>query len=109
MMIKFSWLRVLLGCSSFVLTSSKCLVKEPQGVSSPSLHGDSGFALAINSNPEYYEEHNLYTITLKVSSNNAKGMRRGVSVAFALPVRKVLSSNLPSATHFFVGVFGRTL
>jgi len=70
-MIKFSWLRLLLGCSSFVLTSSKCLVREPQGVTSPSLHGDSGFALAINSNPEYYEEHNLYTITLKVSSYDA--------------------------------------
>ena len=45
----------------------------------------------------------------QVDNGVTRGMGRGVSVAFALPVRKVLSSNLPSATHFFVGVFGRTL
>ena len=45
---------------------SKCLVRDPSGVTSPPQHGDAGFELSINEQPEFYEERNLYTITLKV-------------------------------------------
>ena len=45
---------------------SKCLVRDPPGVTSPPQHGDAGFQLSINEQPEFYEERNLYTITLKV-------------------------------------------
>ena len=45
---------------------SKCSVREPSGVTSPPRHGDAGFQLSINEQPEFYEERNLYTITLKV-------------------------------------------
>lgn len=46
---------------------SKCSVREPSGVTSPPQHGDAGFQLSINEEPEFYEERHLYTITLKVS------------------------------------------
>ena len=45
---------------------TKCSVREPSGVNSPPQHGDAGFHLSINEEPEFYEERNLYTITLKV-------------------------------------------
>ena len=49
-----------------VLVDSKCSVREPPEVTSPPQHGDAGFQLSINEQPEFYEERNLYTITLKV-------------------------------------------
>lgn len=50
-----------------VLVDSKCSVREPPGVTSPPQRGDAGFQLSINEQPEFYEERNLYTITLKVN------------------------------------------
>ena len=52
----------------FIAVESKCSVREPSGVTSPSHHGDAGFQLSINEQPEFYEERNLYTITLKVNN-----------------------------------------
>ena len=49
-----------------VLIDSKCSVREPQGVTSSPQPGDAGFQVSINEQPEFYEERNLYTITLKV-------------------------------------------
>lgn len=49
-----------------VLVDSKCSVREPPGVTSSAQPGDAGFQLSINEQPEFYEERNLYTITLKV-------------------------------------------
>ena len=46
---------------------SKCSVRKPYGFASPQQHGDAGFQLSINEQPEFYEERNLYTITLKVT------------------------------------------
>ena len=59
-------------CFSIIISlfngiQSKCSVREPSGVTSPPQHGDAGFQLSINEEPEFYEERHLYTITLKVS------------------------------------------
>ena len=56
----------------FAGVKSKCLVRDPSGVTSPPQHGDAGFQLSINEQPEFYEERNLYTITLKVLCFNYK-------------------------------------
>ena len=62
-------------CFSIIISlfngiQSKCSVREPSGVTSPPQHGDAGFQLSINEEPEFYEERHLYTITLKVSFLN---------------------------------------
>ena len=51
------------------LVNSKCLVREPSDIASSPHHDDAGFGLSINGDPEFYEEQNLYTITLKVRPN----------------------------------------
>ena len=61
----FEYFIIVLSCFLCVV-ASKCLVRDPPGVTSPPQHNDAGFQLSINEQPEFYEERNLYTITLKV-------------------------------------------
>ena len=64
----FEYFFIVLSC--FLCgAESKCLVRDPPGVTSPPQHNDAGFQLSINEQPEFYEERNLYTITLKVHSH----------------------------------------
>ena len=66
--------------SLFSGIQSKCSVREPPGVTSPPQHGDAGFQLSINEEPEFYEERHLYTITLKVSFLNKNLAQKNVQV-----------------------------
>ena len=69
MEISHQTIPVLLHLLGWVIFDDcKCAVREPPGVGSPPQHGDAGFQLRINEQPEFYEERNLYTVTLKVWS-----------------------------------------
>jgi hypothetical protein len=61
---------------SVIKVESKCSVREPSGVTSSPRHGDAGFQLSINEEPEFYEERNLYTITLKVQRKYTKDNKK---------------------------------